>query len=146
MRVAPRLLRLSLLLPFLLEFWSERTAPRTRSFQLPPSGFFNASPAARCVACHSVRSHPVPVALVGQWLHTLSRRTWPASPARHTESREGRGLGGASPQRCVQSQPTSPATCGESGERGRRRAAGEWRTRRLPGGTGRWSSTAYSIT
>src|SRR5437879_9006639 len=107
MRVAPRLLRLSLLLPFLLEFWSERTAPRTRSFQLPPSGFFNASPAARCVACHSVRSHPVPVALVGEWLHTLSRRTWPASPARHTESTEGRGLGGASPQRCVQSQPTS---------------------------------------
>jgi len=27
--------------------------------------FFSASHAARCVACHGVRSHPVPVALVG---------------------------------------------------------------------------------
>src|SRR5438552_15875771 len=97
----------------------------------------NASHADHGTACHGVRSHPVPVALVGKWLHTLSRRTWPASHARHTESTEGRSLGGASPQRCVQSQPTSPATCGESGGRGRRRAAGEWRTRRLPGGTGR---------
>ena len=26
----------------------------------------NASHAARCVACHGVRSHPVPVALVGE--------------------------------------------------------------------------------
>jgi hypothetical protein len=26
----------------------------------------NASNAARCVACHSVRSYPVPVALVGE--------------------------------------------------------------------------------
>jgi mono/diheme cytochrome c family protein len=25
------------------------------------------SHAARCVACHGVRSHPVPVALVGEW-------------------------------------------------------------------------------
>ena len=28
--------------------------------------FFNASHAARCVACQGVRSHPVPVALVGE--------------------------------------------------------------------------------
>jgi hypothetical protein len=28
--------------------------------------FFSASHAARCVACHGVRSHPVPVALVGE--------------------------------------------------------------------------------
>jgi hypothetical protein len=28
--------------------------------------FLSASNAARCVACHSVRSHPVPVALVGK--------------------------------------------------------------------------------
>jgi hypothetical protein len=27
---------------------------------------FNASHAARCVACHGVRSHPVPIALVGE--------------------------------------------------------------------------------
>jgi len=31
-----------------------------------PSIFFSASNAARCVACQGVRSHPVPVALVGQ--------------------------------------------------------------------------------
>ena len=30
------------------------------------SAFFNASHAARCVACHGVGSHPVPVALVGE--------------------------------------------------------------------------------
>jgi hypothetical protein len=30
------------------------------------SVFFNASHAARCVACQGVRSHPVPVALVGE--------------------------------------------------------------------------------
>jgi hypothetical protein len=28
--------------------------------------FFSASHAARCVACHGVRSHPVHVALVGE--------------------------------------------------------------------------------
>jgi hypothetical protein len=33
----------------------------------PLSGFFvSASHAARCVACHGVRSHPVPVAVVGE--------------------------------------------------------------------------------
>jgi mono/diheme cytochrome c family protein len=32
---------------------------------LPSSDFFNVSYTARCVACHGVRSHPVPVALVG---------------------------------------------------------------------------------
>src|SRR4029453_13033815 len=31
-----------------------------------PSTVFGASHAARCVACHGVRSHPVPVALVGE--------------------------------------------------------------------------------
>jgi hypothetical protein len=31
------------------------------------SKFFNASHAARCVACHGVRSHAVPVALAGEW-------------------------------------------------------------------------------
>jgi hypothetical protein len=30
------------------------------------SALFNASHAARCVACHGVRSHAVPVALVGE--------------------------------------------------------------------------------
>jgi hypothetical protein len=32
----------------------------------PCSAFFIASHAARCVACHGVRSHSVPVALVGE--------------------------------------------------------------------------------
>jgi cytochrome c553 len=31
------------------------------------SSGFSASRAARCLACHGVRSHPVPVALVGEW-------------------------------------------------------------------------------
>jgi len=30
------------------------------------SALFNACHAARCVACHGVLSHPVPVALVGE--------------------------------------------------------------------------------
>jgi mono/diheme cytochrome c family protein len=30
------------------------------------SDLLNASYAARCVACHGVRSHPVPVALAGE--------------------------------------------------------------------------------
>ena len=34
--------------------------------RLVSSVFFNASHAARCVACHGARSHPVPVALVGE--------------------------------------------------------------------------------
>jgi len=31
-----------------------------------PLAFFSASHAARCVACQADRSHPVPVALVGE--------------------------------------------------------------------------------
>ena len=34
----------------------------------------NASHAARCVACHGVRSHPVPVALVGECSMPARRR------------------------------------------------------------------------
>jgi hypothetical protein len=40
-----------------------------RSHRVSPSGsvpFVSASSAARCVACHGVRSQPVPVALVGE--------------------------------------------------------------------------------
>jgi hypothetical protein len=41
---------------------------------------FNASHAARCVACQGVRSHAVPVALVGECAKPV---TWsPATPAR----------------------------------------------------------------
>ena len=39
----------------------------------------NATPAARCVACHGVGSHPVPVALMGECLH--ARRVESRPPA-----------------------------------------------------------------
>ena len=49
---------------------------------------FNASHAARCVACHGVRSHPVPVALVGECSIPVARnRTRCAvSPSRRMNS------------------------------------------------------------
>jgi len=34
--------------------------------ETPSSRLFSASHAARCVACHGVRSYPVPAALVGE--------------------------------------------------------------------------------
>jgi cytochrome c553 len=43
---------------------SGRIAPRPSL--LNASSSQRASHAARCVACHGVRSHPVPVALVGE--------------------------------------------------------------------------------
>ena len=48
----------------------DRTSPCVLSEEIPQrlrsSAFFSASHAARCVACQGVRSHPVPVALVGE--------------------------------------------------------------------------------
>jgi hypothetical protein len=42
--------------------------------------FLNASHAARCVACHGVRSHAVPVALVGECSSPIVCRTSPRQP------------------------------------------------------------------
>ena len=40
--------------------------PYGRTYPSPPSAFHNASHAALCTACHGVRSHAEPVALVGE--------------------------------------------------------------------------------
>jgi Domain of unknown function (DUF6538)/Phage integrase SAM-like domain len=50
-------------LPMILAYHGDHPSSRHR---LVSSAFVNASHAARCVACHGVRSHPVPVALVGE--------------------------------------------------------------------------------
>jgi hypothetical protein len=51
---------------------SRRQSPITSNNRVHPSpfAFFNASHAALCTARHGVRSHPVPVALVGGSLTT----------------------------------------------------------------------------
>jgi hypothetical protein len=63
------------------------------------------------------------------WASAPSRscRTSRASRARRTESTADRSPGGAYSPRRAQSRPTSPATCGGRGARGRMRA---WSTRR----------------
>ena len=65
----------------------DRTSPCVLSEEIPQrlrsSAFLSASHAARCVACHGVRSHPVPVALVGE-CSIPSCRTSRASRARRT--------------------------------------------------------------
>jgi len=43
-----------------------RESSRTRRRAPAPRRTSNAFYAARCVACHGVRSHPVPVVLVGE--------------------------------------------------------------------------------
>jgi hypothetical protein len=52
--------------------------------KLYQSVFFTASHAARCVARHGVRSHAVPVALVGRVLHPGGEANRSAAPARRS--------------------------------------------------------------
>jgi hypothetical protein len=49
-------------------------------------GLVTASNAARCVACHGVRSHPVPVAMVGECFILVVRKHTQFSDATRTRS------------------------------------------------------------
>ena len=98
-----------------------RRAPFSARLSRPPGRRATVS-APRTSRSHSSASAPSP-----------SYRRSPASLGHRTESIAGRSLSGASPRRRAQSQPTSPARCGEHRGRGRRRA---WSTWRIPGLTG----------
>jgi hypothetical protein len=124
----------------------EEFTRRQRNFVIDDAAD-NASHAARRVARHGVRSHPVPPSRSWASAPSQSCRTSRASRARRTASIASRSSSGASRPRRGRCRTRSRARTAGRAARGRTRAWSTQRSRQQHAGAGRrWSSTGYSIT